>query len=145
MDISKQGEVDSFQIAKQVDDFVGNPTIMRYWRQKTVSALNRSEINRLNDLEKLFRDIDLTTDIEILYALLAFCHDDLLRINYIIPDFKKLRYPHPLLTMYHRTKNCLDVYLSHVKAGLQQKADLAEKEEAERGKFGFHPKKPGES
>jgi len=151
--INQKQQVNYLNIAKKVDGLIRDPQTMRYWRQKATSALNRSEIQRLEDLEHLFRDRDLSmdTDIEILYALLAYGHDDLLRINYIIPDFEKVCYPHPrsLQTMYHRAENSLDIYLAYVERDLAAQQDLQrqqpkEAEQPDSGKADLPNEKPEE-
>jgi hypothetical protein len=182
MDISKQGEVDSFQIAKQVDELVSNPANMERWRQKIALTFERPEVVKIKDYEavedykvsdKLFQkrtcsenlwresrdevdvllqkwipDLDPKTDIDILYTLLAFYHDSRLPIRHIVDDGLKKQAPvfcewmslyyargiliRPNMAIFPSqgeqctVEQCLDVFLSHVKA------DLAGKKPAEK-------------
>ena len=160
MDISKQGEIDWLEIAKQVDKLVLNPAIMQHWRKKVASTFRRPEVVKIKNyitvdkppIEhtdsynqwviaacreirpvwlKWLNPLDPNTHTDVLYTLLAFCHDNELCINRIVTDELKKQalvfcemiyiYSEPYI------RNLLDVYLHHVEA------DLAGKQPAEAG------------
>ncbi|MCX5638877.1 MAG: hypothetical protein NTX52_14465 [Planctomycetota bacterium] len=167
MDISKQGEVDSFQIAKQVDELVGNPATMERWRLNVEATFRRPEVVKIKDYIvidkppfekhtasynqwvaiqqeirnvwfKWLRSLDPHTHIDVLYTLLAFCHDDFLRINCIVTD--ELKKQAPLLcdqmTIYcvNGIPNSLDIYLSYVERDLAAQQDLQRQQPKEAEK-----------
>jgi hypothetical protein len=118
---------------------------------------SRDEVDVL--LQKWLDDLDPKTDIDILYSLLAFYHDSRLPIRHIVDDGLKKQSPvfYEWMSLYYArgilirpnmaifpsqgeqctVEQCLDVYLSHVKADLAGKKP---EETEQKGKRGRHKK-----
>jgi hypothetical protein len=140
---NQKNQVNYLNIAKKVDGLIRDPQTMRYWRQKVASTLKRSDIREitgggLNVWFKWLCPLDPHTHIDVLYTLLAFCHDDFLRINCIVTD--ELKKQSPLLcdqmTIYcvNGIPNSLDIYLSYVERDLAAQQDLQRQQPKEAEK-----------
>ncbi len=140
------------ETAKKVDELVRSPTIMQHWRQKITSTFERQEVRNVknsvevdNVLWKWLDNLNLDTHIDVLYTLLAFCHDDWLRINRIVTNEHKEQSPllceYPNRCIYRRRgiPQVLDVFLSYVKRDIEVKTDLDLKP-AETGQKTTHAK-----
>lgn len=133
-------KISIFEIARQVDKLVMDIENMRCWREKIIWTFNRSEFKQITNEDsqgrkvwgQLLRNLVTEKDIDVLYTLLAYCHDDCLRddclrINNIITDEIKKKAPFvfgPLtMTVYlsDSKPDYLDLYLSYVERDLKRR------------------------
>jgi hypothetical protein len=113
-----------FETAKKVEELVSEPQIMQRWREEVSLTSKRPEVcnvknyKDVNDVwQKWLHNFNPETHIDVLYTLLAFCHDDFLRMNLIINDSLKKQLlilcENQNMSIYYRFR-LLDIYLSHV-------------------------------
>ena len=118
--------------AKRVEELVGDSATMQRWREKMALTFKRPEVSNVKNTggnaygvwQKWLFNLNPATHIDVLYTLLAFCHDDCLRINPIITDALKKQTPffceYPSICVYRirGIPNVLDVFLSYVEKDL---------------------------
>ena len=116
------------KIAEAVDKLVMDPTNMQLWRNQVKNMLKRVEDAESSDVWiGLLIDIDPNKDIAVLYTILAFCHDDHLRMNCIFTDKIKAINPklctHPNICVYmtRGLDRMLDIYLRYVARDLNSR------------------------
>jgi hypothetical protein len=82
-----KGKIDIQEIAERIDDLILVPAKMQKWRDQVKRGLKRFKSGK--DLKEALIGCDPTKDIIPFYTVLACCHDDFLKVNYIFTDTLK--------------------------------------------------------
>jgi hypothetical protein len=108
-------------VAESVDKLVMDPVKMQHWRKHVGQTLGPGgRIKTEKDWLHVLVGINPKEDIGVLYTILAFCHDDRLRINPILTDkIRKLnpemcRSPNICVYLRCNIDQMLNIYLCHV-------------------------------
>jgi len=110
--------------AHQVDGLVLRPAIMDYWRSQVEKALGPDgTIKSDTDLVNAIRDLKPKENILPAYTVLAFCHDDHLRLNPILTEKVKKLNPdlcsRPQILVYRWRYHLLEQLLKYVEIDLE--------------------------
>ena len=140
-----KANLDIQDVANRIDELIIAPVIMQHWRSQVKRGLVTYKTGE--DVQTAIRDTDPDKNIAAFYTILAFCHDDFLRVNPIINDEMKAINPqlcsYPQICAYETRGfgQCLGACLRQVERDLG--IDNKEETSSEGNKKSTKKKKNG--